>query len=196
MAGGAYRPGDAADFDRLYRDSHRRILATLSAVLGGDIAAAEDCTQDTFVKAYRAWSRWRPDAPAEAWLHRIALNVALTYRRREKLRGAGELVRRLGLPASSPDPMEAGSGSAVVVALRRIPLRLAVLIVLRHHHGYSNREIAAAIGVPETTLGSRLRTAMRLLRAELSREGIGVVTSPRSGVVTEGSISGEAWEST
>src|ERR1700716_2311121 len=195
MASGGYRPGNTTDFDRLYRDSRPRILATLTAVLGGDLAAAEDCTQDTFVKAYKAWSRWRPEKPAEAWLHRIALNVALSHRRRERLREARELVRRLGQPAPRPDPMEAGSGR-VVTALRRLPLQMAVLIVLRHHHGYTNREIAAALGVPETTLGSRMRLAMQFLRAEITRDGTGVVTPPPSGVVKEGTVSAEAWENT
>ena len=195
MAVGAYRPGNAADFDRLYRDSYRRILASLTAVLGGDVAAAEDCTQDTFVKAYKAWNRWRPDAPAEAWLHRIALNVALSHRRREKLREAGELVRRLGQPAATPDPMDAGAGR-VVLALRRLPLQLAMLIVLRHHHGYTNREIAAALGVPETTLGSRLQLAMRSLKTELGRDGTGLVAPPTLGIVPDAAVSAKAWEKT
>jgi RNA polymerase sigma-70 factor, ECF subfamily len=195
MARGGYRPGNTTDFDRLYRDSRQRILATLTAVLGGDVAAAEDCTQDTFVKAYKAWPRWRPDKPAEAWLHRIALNVALSHRRRERLREAGELVRRLGQPAPKPDPMEAGAGR-VVAALRRLPLQMAVLIVLRHHHGYTNREIAAALGVPETTLGSRLQLAMRSLKTELSRDGTGVVTPPALGIVTDAAVSAKAWKKT
>ena len=195
MASGGYRPGNTTDFDRLYRDSRPRILATLTAVLGGDLAAAEDCTQDTFVKAYKAWSRWRPEKPAEAWLHRIALNVALSHRRRERLREARELVRRLGQPAPRPDPIEAGSGR-VVTALRRLPLQMAVLIVLRHHHGYTNREIAAALGVPETTLGSRLQLAMRSLKTELSRDGTGLVAPPTLGIVPDAAVSAKAWKKT
>ena len=81
----AYQPGSLADFDRLYRDSYARVLRTLLGVLR-DRPAAEECVQEAFVRAFQAWPRWRADAPAEAWLHRIALNVALSYRRREKLR--------------------------------------------------------------------------------------------------------------
>jgi DNA-directed RNA polymerase specialized sigma24 family protein len=40
-----------------------------------DHPAAEDCAQETFVRAYRSWKDWKPDAPAEAWLHRIALEI-------------------------------------------------------------------------------------------------------------------------
>ena len=76
----SYRPGSAQDFDRLYRASYPRLYRTLTALLR-DGAAAEDCVQEAFVRAFKAWPRWRPDAPAEAWLHRIALNVAASHRR-------------------------------------------------------------------------------------------------------------------
>jgi RNA polymerase sigma-70 factor (ECF subfamily) len=162
----SYRPGNADDFDRLYRDSYARILRTLLGVLG-DPAAAEDCAQETFVRAYQAWSRWRPDAPAEAWLHRIGLRVAFSHRRRERLREVSNLVRRLGRPASAVDPVEASSGADLLAALHRLPAAQAAAIVLRHHHGYSNREIAAALGVPESTVSSRLTMAKDRLRREL-----------------------------
>jgi RNA polymerase sigma-70 factor, ECF subfamily len=159
-----YRPGVREDFERLYRDSYRRILYTLVGVLR-DRDTAEDCAQETFVRAYRAWSRWQPDAPAEAWLHRIALNVAISQRRRERFRGIAEVVKRGGLPSENHDGP--GEGVALADALRRLPPRDAALIILRHHHGYTNREIAAALGVPESTVSSRLASAKRRLRAAL-----------------------------
>lgn len=135
-----------------------------------DRAAAEDCAQDAFVHAFKAWSRWRPDAPAEAWIHRIAVNSAISYRRRASLRSAGELVRRLGRPSSGVDPAEVAVQPDLLGALRSIPPKLAAAIVLRHYHGYNNREIAAALGVSERTVGSRLRTAAARLRAALGKD--------------------------
>ncbi len=161
-----YEPGSAEDFERLYRESYSRLLYTLLAILR-DPAAAEDCLQEAAAKAYRAWPRWRPDSPAEAWLHRIAINTAFKHRRREKLREVGEVVRRLGRPAPPPDPGEKVELGAVFDALRRLPPEDAALIMLRHYHGYSNREIAASLRIPESTLGSRLAAAKRRLRAEL-----------------------------
>jgi len=159
-----YRPRVREDFDRLYRDSYRRILFTVTAVLR-DAGAAEECTQEVFVRAYRAWGRWKPDAPAEAWLHRIAVNVAVSYRRRQRLRWVALPLSR-SEPASS-NGYHADATGELIWALRRLPAKSAALIVLRHHHGYTNREIAAALGVPESTVSSRLAVATRQLRAEL-----------------------------
>jgi DNA-directed RNA polymerase specialized sigma24 family protein len=55
-------------------------------------------------------------------------------------------------------------------ALRTLPPRLAAAIVLRHYHGYNNREIAASLGVSERTVGTRLRQAGERLRAVLGPE--------------------------
>ena len=162
----AYCPGSQADFDRLYRDSYQRVLYTLLAVLR-DYHAAEDCAQETFLRAYRAWSDWKPDAPAEAWLHRIALNVATSYRRWRRLREVGEVVRRLGRPRTDSEMPELGLQRDLFEALRRLPPEQAATVVLRHHHGYTNREIAAALGVPESTIASRLAAAKLRLRQEL-----------------------------
>jgi RNA polymerase sigma factor (sigma-70 family) len=161
-----YRPGSREDFDRLYQVAYPRVYRTLTALLS-DPAAAEDCAQDAFVQAFHAWSRWRPDAPAEAWVHRIAVNRAISYRRTAKLRSVGEVLRRLGRPASSTDPAELAMRADLLGALRTLPPKLAAAIVLRHYHGYNNREIAAALGVSERTVGARLRQAGDRLRRVL-----------------------------
>src|SRR5215469_9814918 len=93
----SYRPGSREDFDRLYRIAYPRVYRTVAAILA-DPSAAEDCTQDAFVQAFQAWKRWRPDAPAEAWVHRIAVNRAISYRRSARLRDVAEIIRRFGRP--------------------------------------------------------------------------------------------------
>jgi RNA polymerase sigma-70 factor (ECF subfamily) len=159
-----YRPGSPEDFHRLYEATYRRLVGTLIAVLH-DRAAAEDCAQETYLKAFQAWPRWRPDAPVEAWLHRIAINVAVSHRRRERLREAGEIIRRLGVPAA-PDPTEQ-SAPELLRELRALPPKQAAALVLRHVHGYTNREIAHALGIPERTVASRLATARARLQNRL-----------------------------
>jgi RNA polymerase sigma-70 factor, ECF subfamily len=163
-----YEPGSAADFERLYRNTYRRILGTLITLVR-DRATAEDCAQETYERAYRAWASWKPDAPVEAWLHRIAINVAISDRRHERLRQAGELVRRLGRPLPGTDPSTVAEHSDLVAAMKKLPTKQAAVLVLRHFHGYSNREIAAAIGVPEQTVASRLAAARKQLQGVLGK---------------------------
>lgn len=164
----AYEPGSRGDFDRLYRDSYPNIYRTMLAVLG-DFAAAEGCTQDAFVLAFRAWKRWRPDAPAEAWLHRIAINTAISYQRKARLRFIGSILQRLGRPAPGPDPAQVALDRDLATALRRLTPKLRAALVLRHYHGYNNREIAAAIGVSERTVNKRLRLAAKKMRVHLAK---------------------------
>ena len=162
--GSDYRPGGREDFDRLYEATYPRLFGTLVTLLR-DRAAAEDCVQEAYVRAFRAWPRWRAEAPVEAWLHRIAINVAISYRRRERLLAVGRLVGRLGPPAVV-DPTEAAHPD-LLRELTALPPRQAAALVLRHLHGYSNREIAHALGVPERTVASRLAAARSRLQVRL-----------------------------
>jgi RNA polymerase sigma-70 factor, ECF subfamily len=164
----AYEPGSEVDFERLYRNSYRRIFGTLITLVR-DRASAEDCAQETFERAYRSWAAWKPDAPVEAWLHRIAINVAISDRRHQRIRQAGELIRRLGRPEPGPDPSAVAERSALVDAMKKLPTKQAAALVLRYFHGYSNREIASALGVPEQTVASRLAAARKQLQAVLGR---------------------------
>lgn len=160
-----YRPGSVEDFDRLYEATYDRLFATLIVLLR-DRAAAEDCVQEAFLNAFKAWPRWEPDAPVEVWLHRIAINVALSHRRRERLREVGETIRRIGVPPD-PDPTESPAPE-LVRELRALPPKNAAALILRHLHGYSNREIAQALGVPERTIASRLGAARARLQIRLA----------------------------
>jgi RNA polymerase sigma-70 factor, ECF subfamily len=183
-AGGeSYQPGSVEDFDRLYRASYPRLVRTLSAVVG-NVAAAEDCVQEAFVRAFRAWPRWKPDAPAEAWLYRIAINVAASNQRYQRLRDVGQLLRRLGQPRAEKDPSEVAERSDLLDALRRLPPRQAAALVLRHYNGYTNREIALSLHVPERTVASRLAAAKNRLRKELGPNGkFELGSSSRPGVL-------------
>jgi RNA polymerase sigma-70 factor (ECF subfamily) len=162
----AYQPGNEGDFERLYHASYGKILGTLTAILG-DRAAAEDCCQDAFERAFRNWSSWRPEAPAEAWVHRIAINASISYQRKMRLREVGEVIRRLGRPELVPDPQDLVDQRSLAEALTKLPPKQAAAIVLRHYHGYTNRAIARSLGVPERTVASRLAASKERMRGML-----------------------------
>jgi len=127
--------------------------------------AAEDAAQEAYMRAFRSWKGWKQDAPAEAWIYRIALNVAFTHRKRERLYEVSGVLRRLGRP-KDPDPTDIVQPD-LVRELRALPPKQAAALVLRHVHGFTNREIGTAIGVPERTVASRLAAAKTRLRARL-----------------------------
>jgi RNA polymerase sigma-70 factor, ECF subfamily len=173
-----YRPGVKEDFDRLYRATYQRVFASLVLILRNP-AAAEDAAQEGYLRAFKAWKSWKQEAPAEAWLYRIALNVAFTHRRRERFHEIGEVIRRLGRPRES-DPTEVIQPD-LVRELRALPPKQAAAVVLRHVHGFTNREIAAAVGIPERTVASRLAAAKSRLQARLGdsyETRLGTSTAP------------------
>jgi len=178
-----YRAGDRDDFDRLYRNTYSRLLRVVYAITG-DAAAAEDCVQEAYVRAFAAWGRYRPDKPAEAWMHQIAVNTAISHRRRAKLRTVGEIIRRLGRPGHSADPAETATRSDLIHALSGLPPKVAADFVLRYHHGFTNREIARLDGVSERMVGMRLNRAREQLARALGAEWRGELpTSDGQGVV-------------
>jgi len=120
----------------------------------GDQAAAEDCVQDAFVRAFHAWPRFKPERPAEAWLHQIAINGAISYRRKMRLRRSGSCCAAWAA-AGGARPADAALAGEVVSAIARLPVKLAAAFVLRHYHGYNNREIAQSTGVSERMVGHR-----------------------------------------
>ena len=161
-----YQAGNEADFERLYNASYGKILGTVTAMLG-DRAAAEDCVQDAFERAYKKWPTWEPIAPAEEWVHRIAINAAVSYTRKMRIREVGELIRRIGRPGLAPDPQVLAENGDLAAALAKLPPKQAAAIVLRHYHGYTNRAIAQALDIPERTVASRLAVAKARLREML-----------------------------
>lgn len=178
----SYEPGNEADFERLYQSCYGKVLGTLTVMLG-DRAAAEDCTQDAFERAYKKWATWQPIAPAEAWVHRIGVNAAVSHQRKMRLREVGEVIRRLGRPGLAPDPQVLAENSDLTAALAKLPPKQAAAIVLRHYHGYTNRAIAEVLGIPERTVASRLSVAKMRLREMLKRSygpESGIEEGPRS----------------
>jgi RNA polymerase sigma-70 factor (ECF subfamily) len=158
-----YEPGNEADFERLYNASYTKILASL-VILLGDRAAAEDCAQDAFEKAFKKWPAWQPIAPPEAWVHRIAMNVATSYLRSRSIREVDEVIRRIGFPVERNHD----NHTELATALAQLPTKQSAAVVLRHYHGYTNRTIARALGIPAGTVASRIRGARARLRVILA----------------------------
>ena len=117
-------------------------------------------------------------------MHQVAVNTAISYRRRAKLRTVGEIIRRLGRPGHTADPADTAARPDLIRALSALPPKVAADFVLRYHHGFTNREIARLDGVSERMVGMRLNRAREELARALGAEWRGELpTSQGSGVV-------------
>ena len=166
----AAQEGDTNAFAQLVRRHQQRAYAVARAVLLSH-EDAEDAVQEGFLHAHRALSRFRPDQPFGAWLHRIISNAALDLARRRKVRDTDELVDTHASPFR--DPAEADElHDRLRSALSQLPDRQRSVLVLHDVEGYKHAEIGAMLGIPEGTARSDLhhaRAAMRSILGTLRR---------------------------
>ena len=148
----------ARGFDEFYQACYGRLLRQV-ALMTTDLADAEDVLQEAFARAAIRWRQLETyDAP-EAWVLRVAMNLAADAARRLRRRAAAML--RLGPPPTQPEL----SADTVDLsrALRALPLGQRQAIVLHHLVGRSVDEISRQLGVPSGTVKARLargRTAL------------------------------------
>src|SRR5688572_1571074 len=149
--------GPPDDLTAFYADQYDRVRGAL-ALFTGDRRLAEELAQEAFVKTCQHWDRVREmDAPG-AWVHRVALNLAISRARRRRTE---ERVGRSEGARVEPAPgADTGVGdTAVWAAVADLPADERAVIVLRYHADLSVLEVAAALAVPEGTVKTRTRRA-------------------------------------
>jgi len=143
-------------------------LRQLAASLVGDRAQAEDLVQDTWVAALR-----RPPGEGEPrpWLARVLRNRARNAGRDRARREAREgFVREERVaPDSAALAQEAEAQRMLAEAVTRLDEPLRAVIVLRYFQGLDSSAAAARLGVPASTLRTRLQRALEALRADLDQ---------------------------
>ena len=159
--------GDARAFEHLYRLFSPRIYG-LCLRLTGQREAAEDCTQDSFVAAWRALAGFEQRSRFSTWLHRIAVHAVLA--RRRGLRVDYEVAE----PAAGlPDRADPGSDAPPLDlerAIAGLPDGARHVLVLVGIYGFSHAEAAHALGLAEGTCKAQLHRARGLLSAVLGLE--------------------------
>lgn len=157
--------------DRLYGLCHR---------LAGNHADAQDLAQEAFVRAYRALGKFRQEADFGTYLHRIAVNLWLSYRKRNHnefslddpvLTTEGELPRQVADNNQHPEQVLENAEFQLLVreALAVLPKEHRAVLVLREMESLSYEEIAATLGVAPGTVKSRLNRARNALKKALHR---------------------------
>ncbi len=164
----------AAAVERAHRSEWGAVLAAVARLLDGDVATAEECTQEAFEAALRTWGERGVPARPGAWLTTAAKNRALDRVRREaRLR-----VRYPDLVRDEADPEDpVGEGDDDVLIDDRLRLVFTcchpalapesrIALTLRLVCGLTTHEIARAFLVPEPTMAARItRSKKKILAA-------------------------------
>jgi RNA polymerase sigma-70 factor (ECF subfamily) len=156
----------ATQFPLLYEQEYTNVYRTVRAIVL-DTNEAEDLTQESFARAYRARYRYQPTAPPSAWLHRIAVNVAISHLRRRRL--ARFLPIKVELGADDREIARAEARSAVDEAMAELSPKLRAAVVLQYFHDYSREEIAQILEIPAGTVASRIAKAMAQMRQRMAQ---------------------------
>lgn len=178
------RSGDLDAFDLLMRRHQASIYALVRRMVRHD-EAAEELTQDVFLKAYEGLGRFREEAAFSTWLYRIALNHVRDY---IASRRARDLKRETSLEdlelsgfnpvSTSPDPEHATSLAEMAAlfdsALRRLEPRLLEAFLLRHQESLPYEQIALVLEISVVNAKVRVHRARERILEELRSLGYDV----------------------
>lgn len=155
-----------------HHDEIHRYLWRLSLSAGGDpVRDAEDLTQETFLRAFKAFHRLRPDSNARAWLFKIATNCARSAWRSNQARRETALTEPMPA-ASRGDPERTSIEHEMSEDLRRavgsLPFKQRTAITLRHLEGLTYQEAAQVLGCTEASARANVYQALKRLRAQMT----------------------------
>lgn len=161
------------EFEQFYRENVWLVYATAMAQTANS-AAAEDLTQETFLRAWNNLALLRPMAPPmrRSWLLRTVRNATIDTFRQESRREAREIADRDSV-TSKADTSSTVSVLRVDIARALAGLRVTdrEIIVLRYFGELNSREIGETLGIPEGTVRQRLTECRRILSELLAPWG-------------------------
>ncbi|HXN35004.1 MAG TPA: RNA polymerase sigma factor [Opitutaceae bacterium] len=178
--------GDESAFSEIMNRHRSRVFAAAMGLLHNH-SDAEEITQDTFVRAHRAFSRFRGDSSVATWLHRIAVNLARNrywYFFRRRRHATLSLDASVGvegdarfsdlMSTADPDPSQEASRSEFVGAVEACMGQLEPghrrILTMRTVLDQSYEEIASELGINVGTVKSRIARARERLRNCLAQE--------------------------
>jgi RNA polymerase sigma-70 factor (ECF subfamily) len=165
--------GERESFEAFFQARHRSVFAYLWRMTGEE-EAANDLCQETFLRAWRQFERIRFYDRPEAWLLRVATNLALNHLRRRKgpVGGALPLDENID-PAMSDPSWRFVVRDAVRGVLAELTPRQRAALILREAHGLTGDKLAEALGVSTPAAKMLLFRAREAFRTRYERQEAG-----------------------
>jgi RNA polymerase sigma-70 factor (ECF subfamily) len=162
--------GDRDAYEQLARDVAPRLYLVASRVLM-DPDAADDAVQQTLVTIWRDLGSLRDPSRFESWAYRIVVRACGSERRHRRRMGVQVVDLTETLAGSVDDIGEVAVRDQLHRAFEGLSADHRAVVVLHHLMGLPLGEIAEILGVPYGTVGSRLHSALRAMRAAIDADG-------------------------
>jgi len=153
------------DFEAFYA-ARGKDLRNTAYLLCGDWHLAEDLTQITFTKLYRAWSRIERHDVVDQYARRVLLRVFLDERRRPWRREYATVPDHPALETIAPDDAVPDERMALTSAMSGLSKRHRAVLVLRYWADLSVEQVAELLGCSTGTVKSQTARGLANLRAE------------------------------
>lgn len=173
--------GDNSAFEELVKKYEQKIY-NLALRLTSNPEEVGDILQETFLKAYRSLNSFKGEANFSTWLYRIAMNIALMRKRKEKGKifesldrilptAEGELHKEIPDWSTNPEAEIENKEVRNILtdALASLPDDYRAVLVLRDIQNLSNKEVSEILKLSIPTVKSRLHRARLFLRNEVSK---------------------------
>lgn len=165
------KQGDGSAF-RLLVHKHEQQVRSIVLGMLGNTAEADDVAQEVFIRFYKSMHEFRGEAALSTYLSRIAINLSLNeLKRREtrynRLSFFNNQESKIEKEDTGVHPERQDVKEAVHKALQALDHDFRAVIVLRLLDGYSVKETAEILNVPQGTVASRLARAQEKLKAIL-----------------------------
>lgn len=177
---GRVKNGDIAAFDMLTKKYRERLYSVIYNMVSNR-EDAMDLTQDAFIKAFSNINSFRGCSAFYTWLYRIAVNISITFLKRNRLRrffsfekideelSGAEMLEKLSetRPGARKSALLGELREKLNEALQNLSIEHRTVVVLFEIEGLSHAQIAEITGSREATVRSRLHYAKRQLQGML-----------------------------
>jgi RNA polymerase sigma factor (sigma-70 family) len=154
-------------------EAHRRLLYKVARIYGRSPTDREDLVQETVAQLWRAFPRYDDRHGFSTWMYRVALNVAISWQRRERTRTRHLVADGEAILAVAGAPEAAGEDADVILLYQCIE-RLDGLnraLLLLYLDGQSHQEISAVLGITPTNVATRIGRLKDRLRESFRAAG-------------------------